>query len=54
MIHNDIWGPSMIKNVIGSRWFVSFMDDHTTITWIFLMKEKFEVGQIFKNFDNMI
>ena len=44
----------MIKNVIGSRWFVSFMDDHTVITWIFLMKEKFEVGQIFKNFDNMI
>lgn len=24
----------------GARWFVSFIDDHTRITWIFLMKHK--------------
>ena len=26
----------------------------TLVTWIFLKKEKSEVGQIFKNFDTMI
>ena len=54
MIHSDIWGPSRIKNVTGTRWFVSFIDDHTRLTWVFLMKEKSETGQIFKNFKNMI
>ena len=52
MIHSDIWGPSRIKNVTGTRWFVSFIDDHTRLTWVFLMEEKSD--QIFKNFKNMI
>ena len=54
MIHRDIWGPSRIKNVTGTRSFVSFIDDHTRLTWVFLMKEKSETGQIFKNFKNII
>ena len=54
MIHSDIWGPSRIKNVTGTRWFVSFIDDHTRLTWVFLMKEKSETGQIFKKFKHMI
>lgn len=39
MIHSDIWGPSRIKNISGHRWLVTFIDDHTHITWLFLMKE---------------
>nr|CAN65095.1 hypothetical protein VITISV_011639 [Vitis vinifera] len=54
MIHSDIWGPSRIKNVTGTRWLVSFIDVHTRLTWVFLMKEKSETSQIFKNFKNMI
>ena len=54
MIYSDVWGPSKIKNIIGTRWFVSIIDDHTRISWILLMKEKSKVGQIFKNFYNMI
>ena len=34
MIHSDVWGPSRINNITGSRWFVSFVDNHTRITWI--------------------
>ena len=54
MIHSDVWGPSRIKSMIGTRWFILFVDDHTRITWVFLMKEKSEVGKIFKNFNIMI
>ena len=32
LIHNDIWGPSIISNVSGARWFVSFIDDCTHVT----------------------
>lgn len=54
MIHSDVWGPSKIPNVTGARWFITFIDDHTRLTWIFLMKNKSEVSQIFKTFKIMI
>ena len=54
MIHSDMWGPSRKNNITGARWFVSFVDDHTRLTWVFPMKEKYEVGQIFQNFNSMI
>ena len=54
LIHSDIWGPSRIPTFFGKRWFVSFIDDHTLLTWIFLMKEKHEVADIFKNFYSMV
>ena len=52
--HSDVWGPSRVNNITGTKWFVSFIDDHTRITWLFLIKEKSEVGKIFKNFHSMI
>ncbi|KAL5779663.1 hypothetical protein ACOSQ2_010400 [Xanthoceras sorbifolium] len=54
MIHYDIWGPPRIKNITGAKWFISFIDDHTKISWVFLMKEKSEAGHIFQNFNKMI
>ncbi|RVW64351.1 Retrovirus-related Pol polyprotein from transposon TNT 1-94 [Vitis vinifera] len=39
---------------LGSRWFVTFVDDHTRVTWVFLMKKKSEVREIFENFNNMV
>lgn len=54
LIHSDVWGPSKIPTVTGAKWFISFIDDHTRITWVFLMKEKSEVATIFKNFNSMI
>ncbi|KAH0686950.1 hypothetical protein KY284_017503 [Solanum tuberosum] len=40
LIHSDIWGPSPIPNISGARWFVSFIDDCTRVTWIYLLKQK--------------
>ncbi|RVW59644.1 Retrovirus-related Pol polyprotein from transposon RE1 [Vitis vinifera] len=44
----------IINNITGSRWFVTFVDDHTRVTWVFLMKKKSEVREIFENFNNMV
>lgn len=38
----------------GTRWFLLFVDDHTWLSWVFLMKEKFETSSIFKQFHKMI
>ena len=53
-IHTDVWGPSHITTVNGFRWYVSFIDDCTRTTWVYLMKEKNVVFSIFKNFHKMI
>jgi len=34
--------PSPIPNISGAKLFVSFIDDCTRVTWIFLMKDKSE------------
>lgn len=54
LIHSDVWGPSRVKSISGARWFVTFIDDHTRVSWVFLMKEKSEVGKIFQHFHQMI
>ncbi|CAN1188688.1 Retrovirus-related Pol polyprotein from transposon TNT 1-94 [Linum perenne] len=54
VVHSDIWGPMKTQNVNGARWFVTFIDDHTRLTWTFLMKEKSETTTIFQNFHRMV
>ena len=54
LIHSDIWGPSRATTTSNKRWFVTFIDDHTRLCWVYLMTEKSEVEGIFKNFYNMI
>ncbi|GMI89878.1 hypothetical protein HRI_002657100 [Hibiscus trionum] len=54
LIHSDVWGPSSVPNITGARWFVSFIDDHTRVTWIYLLKQKSDVASTFQNFYTMI
>lgn len=46
--------PSIINNIIGNTWFIFFIDNHTSITFLFLMKEKSKVDHIFRKFNNMV
>ncbi|XP_038874497.1 general transcription factor IIH subunit 2 isoform X2 [Benincasa hispida] len=47
LVHSDVWGPSPVTTSIGKRWFVTFIDDHTRLTWVFLLTDKSEVSSIF-------
>ena len=49
-----MWGPSRVPNLTGGRWFVTFIDDHTQVCWVYLMKEKSEVSTIFKQFHKSV
>ena len=40
LIHSDIWGPSRVLNFSNTRWFISFIDDHSRLCWIYRTKEK--------------
>ena len=46
-IHFDCWGPSCFESLGGHRYFVSFINDFSRMTWVVIMKSK---GETFKNF----
>ena len=54
LVHSDVWGPSTIPNISGDRFFISFIDDCTRVTWVFPMKNKSDVSHIVPNFFNMV
>ncbi|KAI5324020.1 hypothetical protein L3X38_033093 [Prunus dulcis] len=50
LIHSDVWGPSHITAPSSVRWFVTFIDDCTRMTWLYLLKNKNEVFSCFQSF----
>ena len=54
IIYADVWGPSKFYTLDGSRWFVTFIDDRTRMTWVCLMNFKSEVNLLFQNFHKMV
>src|SRR5262249_2633567 len=49
-IHTDICGPIEPETFGGSRYFISFIDEHTRKSWIYLMRTKDQALQKFKEF----
>lgn len=43
-------GPSSIVSTTGARYYVSFLDDCTKFLWVFPMKLKSDVENIFLQF----
>ena len=54
LIYTDVWGPSRIPNINGAHWFVFFIDDYFGVTWLFLLKNKFDMSFVFLVFHKMI
>ena len=54
VIHFDVWGPTEHASMSGSRFYVTFVDDHTRKVWVYFMKSKGEVFEHFKRFKIMV
>jgi len=52
-IHSDIWGPSRVSSS-DFRYFVTFIDEFSGCTWVYLMKYRSELLSIFISFLNEI
>jgi hypothetical protein len=53
-IHSDVWGPSGVLSLYGYRSFVTFIDCCTRTTWVYVLKNKSDVFDCFKDFHNLI
>lgn len=50
LVYSDVCGPCPTTIVNGFRYFVSFIDCFSHLTWIYLMKNKSDVFACFKDF----
>ena len=50
LVHTDINGPIKPCSHGGSRYFITFTDDHTRRVWVYFMKQKGEALEKFKEF----
>jgi len=48
LVHTDVWGPTPVKFVGNSRYYVTFIDDSTRKVWVYFLKNKFDVFFVFK------
>jgi len=53
-VHSDIWGPAPTPTMGGAQYFLLFIDDYSRFTWIYMMKNRHELPQIYINFAKMI
>ncbi|KAL0561212.1 hypothetical protein IC582_001634 [Cucumis melo] len=54
LIHYDIWGPAPCPTVNGYRYFVLFINDYSCFTWIYFLRNRSSLYQIYVDFANRI
>ena len=54
LIHSDISGPMPITSMNGSRYILTFIDYFSRYTWVFFLKKKSEVCEIFSELKSLI
>jgi len=54
LVHTDVWGPAPIISSSGFKYYVHFIDDFSTFSWIYPLKQKSDIVQAFIQFKNMI
>ena len=53
LVFSDVWGAA--PNSVGRHsYYVSFIDDFSKYTWIYLLRFKYEVFQCLRDFQNMV
>ncbi|KAE8694724.1 hypothetical protein F3Y22_tig00110777pilonHSYRG00394 [Hibiscus syriacus] len=47
-VHSDVWGPSTISSLGGSRYYVTFIDEFSRKFWVYFLKQKSDVFEKFE------
>ncbi|KAJ0436933.1 putative RNA-directed DNA polymerase [Helianthus annuus] len=48
LVHSDVYGPTSVSSLGGSRYYVTFIDDSTRKVWVYFLKHKSDVFDAFK------
>ncbi|CAH9142653.1 unnamed protein product [Cuscuta epithymum] len=50
LVHTDVWGACPVVSKSGFKYFVTFVDDYSRMTWLFFMKYRSELFTHFSAF----
>lgn len=50
LLHLDVWGPYHVPTFDGNKIFLTVVDDHSRITWLFLLKLKSDNVVVLRQF----
>ena len=53
LIHSDVWGPAPLFSINGFSYYVTFVDQFSRYTWLYLLKSKGDVFIAFKHFKTL-
>ena len=54
LVHSDVWGLVPISTHNRMKWFITFVDDCTRMTWVYQLKHKSDVCTVFHLFHQMV
>eukprot|EP00253_Pinus_taeda_P033405 PITA_33405 len=54
IVHLDLCGPMSTLSFGGSHYVLTFIDDYTRKTWVFLLKQKSEVFECFRQYEALV
>lgn len=54
LIHSDICGPMPVRSWGGARYMLTFTDDFSRKSWVYLLQEKNQVYSLFIDFKNLV
>ena len=50
LVHSNDWGPCLVLSPTGFKYFVTFVDDFSRVTWLYLMQSRYELFSHFSVF----
>lgn len=53
LVHSDVCGPMNVDSFGGSKFFLTFIDDYSHKSFVFMIKQKSEVFEKFKEFKSL-
>lgn len=54
LVHTDVCGPMDTTTHVGNKYFLTFIDDFSRMTWVYFMREKSDVFNVFRKFQNLV
>lgn len=48
LIHSNVWGPALVTSTNDFQYYILFIDDYSKFTWLYLLKHKSDVLDVFK------
>ena len=50
-VHSDLWGPAPVESKGGKRYYITFTDDKTRLTHLYLLRNKDEAFATYKEYE---